>query len=132
MTTASTKTSAAKFVEFFAAGWLIGAHDPEAFFRHFGPRMHPNTVLIQPVAPPARGPGALQELFGPMFKAIPDLVGAVVRREGRSEQPDLQHIRGERVEVAHPRTPRQGEAAPRHHTDDRGDGLLMGQERPGA
>jgi SnoaL-like protein len=79
VTTASTKKTAAEFVEFFAAGWVIGAHDPEAFFRHFGPRMHPNTVLIQPVAPPARGPGALQELFGPMFKAIPDLVGELKR-----------------------------------------------------
>lgn len=79
MTTATTKTSAAEFVEFFAAGWLIGAHDPEAFYRHFGPRMHPNTVLIQPVAPPARGLGALQELFGPLFQAIPDLVGELKR-----------------------------------------------------
>jgi ketosteroid isomerase-like protein len=41
--------------------------------------MHPNTALIQPLAPPARGPGALRELFGPLFKAIPDLVGVVER-----------------------------------------------------
>lgn len=78
-TAASTSTSAAEFVEFFAAGWVIGAHDAEAFFRHFGPRMHPNAVLIQPIAPPARGPRALQELFGPLFKAIPDLDGTVQR-----------------------------------------------------
>jgi hypothetical protein len=76
---APTTTSAAEFVEFFAAGWVIGANDPEAFFRHFGPRMHPNTVLIQPIAPPARGTGALQELFGPLFQAIPDLVGELKR-----------------------------------------------------
>jgi hypothetical protein len=41
--------------------------------------MHPNTALIQPLAPPAQGPGALRELFGPLFKAIPDLVGVVER-----------------------------------------------------
>jgi hypothetical protein len=76
---APTATSAAEFVEFFAAGWVIGAHDPEAFFRHFGPRMHPNTVLIQPIARPARGPRALQELFGPLFKAMPDLTGELKR-----------------------------------------------------
>jgi hypothetical protein len=78
MTTATT-TTAAEFVEFFAAGWVIGAHHPEAFFRHFGPRMHPNTELIQPIARPARGPRALQELFGPLFKAMPDLTGELKR-----------------------------------------------------
>ena len=79
MTTAPAQAAATEFVEFFAAGWTIGARDPEAFFRHFGPRMHPDTVLIQPIAPPADGPGALQELFGPLFKAIPDLDGVVKR-----------------------------------------------------
>jgi hypothetical protein len=76
---ASTKTPAVEFVEFFAAGWAIGANDPEAFFRHFGPRMHPNTELIQPIARPARGHGALRELFGPLFKAVPDLTGTLRR-----------------------------------------------------
>jgi ketosteroid isomerase-like protein len=79
VTTVPTQAAATEFVDFFAAGWVIGARDPEAFFRHFGPRMHPNTALIQPLAPPARGPGALRELFGPLFKAIPDLVGVVER-----------------------------------------------------
>jgi ketosteroid isomerase-like protein len=74
---APTQTAAAEFVEFFAAGWVIGAHDPEAFFRHFAPRMHRDAVMIQPIAPPARGPRALQELFGPLFKAMPDLDGEV-------------------------------------------------------
>ena len=37
--------------------------------------MHPDTVLIQPIASLARGPGALQELFGPLFKSVPDLHG---------------------------------------------------------
>jgi hypothetical protein len=79
MTTAQTKTPAAEFVDFFAAGWQLGARDAEAFFRHFGPRMHPNTALIQPIARPARGPRALQELFGPLFKAMPDLTGELKR-----------------------------------------------------
>jgi hypothetical protein len=78
-TAASTRTPAAEFVEFFASGWKLGARDAEGFFRHFGPRMHPDTVLIQPIAPPARGPGAMQELFGPLFKAMPDLHGTLRR-----------------------------------------------------
>jgi ketosteroid isomerase-like protein len=79
MTSAQTHAAATEFADFFAAGWKLGGRDAEAFFRHFGPRMHPNTALIQPLAPPARGPGALRELFGPLFKAIPDLVGVVER-----------------------------------------------------
>jgi SnoaL-like protein len=78
-TTASTKRPTAEFVEFFAEGWKLGARDAEGFFRHFGPRMHPDTVLIQPIASPARGPGALQALFEPLFQAIPDLVGELKR-----------------------------------------------------
>ena len=84
MTTAPTQVAATEFVEFFAAGWVIGARDPEAFFRHFEPRTHPNTALIQPIAPPARGPGALRELFGPLFKAVPDLTGTL-RRWGQTD-----------------------------------------------
>ena len=68
---APATTSAAEFVEFFAAGWAIGAQDPEWFFRHFEQRMHSNAALIQPITPPARGPSALRELFGPLFKACP-------------------------------------------------------------
>jgi hypothetical protein len=85
VTTAPTRAAATEFVDFFAAGWTIGARDPEAFFRHFGPRMHPDTVLIQPIAAPAHGRGALQELFGPLFKAIPDLDG-VVKRWGETAE----------------------------------------------
>jgi ketosteroid isomerase-like protein len=77
--TTSTKTSAKEFVDFFEAGWKLGARDADGFFRHFGPRMHPNTALIQPIARTARGPGALRELFAPLFKAIPDLVGDLNR-----------------------------------------------------
>jgi len=75
----ATKTSAAEFVEFFAAGWILGAGDAEGFFRHFGPRMHPETVLTQPIAPPARGPGSLRQLFEPLFEAVPDLHGELQR-----------------------------------------------------
>ena len=82
--TASTRTDAKEFVEFFAAGWELGARDAEGFFRHFGPRMHPDTALIQPIARPARGAGALRELFGPLFKAIPDLTGTL-RRWGQTD-----------------------------------------------
>jgi ketosteroid isomerase-like protein len=77
--TTSTRTSAHEFVEFFEAGWKLGARDAGGFFRHFGPRMHPNTTLIQPIARTARGSGALRELFAPLFKAIPDLVGDLNR-----------------------------------------------------
>ncbi len=76
---AATKNSAAEFAEFFAAGWAIGARDPEGFFQHFEQRMHPNAALIQPIAAPSRGPGALRELFGPLFRAVPDLTGALRR-----------------------------------------------------
>ena len=82
--TASTRTDAKEFVEFFAAGWELGARDAEGFFRHFGPRMHPDTALIQPIARPARGADALRELFGPLFKAIPDLTGTL-RRWGQTD-----------------------------------------------
>jgi ketosteroid isomerase-like protein len=84
VTTAPTQATATEFVEFFTAGWELGARDAEDFFRHFGPRMHPDTVLIQPIAAPARGPGALRELFGPLFKAIPDLTGTL-RRWGQTD-----------------------------------------------
>ena len=75
----SSTTTAAEFVDFFEAGWKFGARDAESFFRHFGPRMHPNTTLIQPIAAPAHGPDALRRLFEPLFKAIPDLVGDLKR-----------------------------------------------------
>jgi ketosteroid isomerase-like protein len=74
-----TTATKSEFVEFFAAGWRFGAGDAERFFGHFGPRMHPETVLMQPIAPTARGPRALQQLFAPLFKAVPDLRGELQR-----------------------------------------------------
>ena len=74
-----THSTAKEFVQFFADGWKFGARDAEGFFRHFGPRMHPQTALIQPIARTAHGPDALRQLFVPLFKAIPDLVGDLKR-----------------------------------------------------
>jgi ketosteroid isomerase-like protein len=74
-----TTTSAAEFAEFFAAGWKLGARDADGFFRHFGPRMNPDTVLSQPLARAARGTGALRELFEPLFRVMPDLDGELQR-----------------------------------------------------
>jgi hypothetical protein len=79
MTDVSIRTAAAEFVEFFAAGWAIGAHDSEGFFRHFEPRLHPDAVMIQPIAARTQGPRALRELFEPLFQAVPDLTGEVAR-----------------------------------------------------
>jgi ketosteroid isomerase-like protein len=75
--TSTTQSSVAEFVEFFTAGWKLGAG--ERFFQHFGPRMHPDTVLSQPIAAPAHGPRALRQLFGPLFEAVPDLTGELNR-----------------------------------------------------
>ena len=41
----------------------------------------------------------------------------LTRRRSRPEQPDLQHLRGERLEVAHPGPPRCRRIAPRHPAD---------------
>jgi hypothetical protein len=76
MTVSETKTEAAEFVDFFAEGWRIGAGD--RFFDHFGSRLHPDALLIQPLAPPARGHDEFRELFAPLFRAIPDLRGEVL------------------------------------------------------
>jgi hypothetical protein len=74
-----SKTSATEFVDFFAAGWAIGARDPDGFFRHFEPRVHPDARFIQPIAPPGHGITGLRQLFAPLFGAMPDLRGDVVR-----------------------------------------------------
>lgn len=75
----SSRASAAEFVEFFAAGWAMGARDSDGFFRHFERRMHPDAMLSQPIAPTAHGSGALRELFAPLFAVTPDLQGEVLR-----------------------------------------------------
>jgi hypothetical protein len=70
---------AADFVAFFAAGWAIGATDPERFYAHFGARTAPEAPFRQPLAPTHRGPAGLRGLFGPVFAALPDLRGEVIR-----------------------------------------------------
>ena len=69
------QSQAAEFVEFFAAGWSKGA-GPQ-FFEHFESRIHPDILMTQPLAPPARGAATFRPLFEPLFRAIPDLRGEV-------------------------------------------------------
>lgn len=76
-TQARASGDAAEFVEFFAAGWALGARGD--FFAHFLPRVHADAVFEQPLARAAHGPDGLRELFEPLFEAIPDLHGEVVR-----------------------------------------------------
>ena len=68
-----------EFIAFFAAGWSIGATDPERFYAHFGSRVTPDAPMIQPLAPTGYGLPGIRALFEPLFKTIPDLRGDVVR-----------------------------------------------------
>jgi ketosteroid isomerase-like protein len=70
------RSSAAEFVDFFAAGWAKGA--TAGFFEHFESRIHPDILMTQPLAPPARGVATFRPLFEPLFRAIPDLHGEVL------------------------------------------------------
>ena len=70
------RSAAAEFVEFFAEGWGKGAAGD--FFPHFESRIHPDVVMLQPLAPPARGIDTVRPLFEPLFRAIPDLRGEVI------------------------------------------------------
>jgi ketosteroid isomerase-like protein len=69
----------ADFAAFFAAGWAIGAADPEAFFAHFSARMAPDAVLKQPLSPTRHGPDGLRAVLEPLFEALPDLRGELTR-----------------------------------------------------
>jgi hypothetical protein len=73
--TESPSVTAAEFVDFFDRGWRAGAG--EQFFEHFLPRIHPDVLLTQPLAPPVRGKASFRSGFEPVFKAIPDLHGEV-------------------------------------------------------
>ena len=77
----STST-AAEFVGFFDHGWRAGAG--EQFFAHFLPRIHPDVLLTQPLAPPVRGKDNFRAAFEPVFRAIPDLHGEV-KHWGKTE-----------------------------------------------
>ena len=69
----------AEFVAFFEQGWSIGATDPERFFAHFAGRLTPDARMTQPLAPERRGAPGLRALFTPLFEALPDLRGELVR-----------------------------------------------------
>jgi ketosteroid isomerase-like protein len=69
----------AEFVQAFADGWRVGATEPERFFAHFGERLAPDAVLIQPLSRVYRGPRGLRALFESLFRVMPDLRGEVVR-----------------------------------------------------
>jgi hypothetical protein len=75
--TPETTSRAAAFVDAFATGWALGASP--AFFEHFQQHMHPDVVFEQPLAATTHGPQALHDLFDPLFAAIPDLRGEVLR-----------------------------------------------------
>jgi hypothetical protein len=75
MTVTEPRSQAAEFVDFFDRGWRIGA-GPK-FFDHFLPRIHPDVLLTQPLAPAVRGRDQFRAGFEPVFRAIPDLHGAV-------------------------------------------------------
>lgn len=79
MTAATDIDAKAEFAAFFAEGWGVGASDPERFFAHFGGRLAADARMTQPLAPERRGPEGLRRLFGPLFEALPDLRGELVR-----------------------------------------------------
>jgi hypothetical protein len=78
-TVGARPSEAADLVRFFAVGWAVGATDSERFFTHFGGRLAPDALLEQPIAQAERGPEGLRALFAPLFAAIPDLTGEVLR-----------------------------------------------------
>jgi hypothetical protein len=72
------ETEAATFVEQFAAGWRAGG-PADRFVDHFAPLSHPDLLLLQPMSPPLRGRDGLRRLVEPLFDAMPDLRGEVLR-----------------------------------------------------
>ena len=75
--TARTSADVEEFVRFFAEGWARGARG--GFFEHFDQCFAPDAVFEQPLAPRVHGPAGARELFEPLFAAMPDLHGEVVR-----------------------------------------------------
>ena len=70
-------SEAADFVAHFAEGWARGARGD--FFGHFAPRFHDDALFEMPLAPAVRGAAAMRRLFEPLFAAMPDLHGEVLR-----------------------------------------------------
>jgi ketosteroid isomerase-like protein len=77
MSATDTTAEQEEFVRYFAEGWAMGAGEP--FFQHFLQRKHPDVLLEQPLSRPARGEAGMRALFEPLFAAMPDLRGEVVR-----------------------------------------------------
>src|SRR3954454_21807334 len=73
-----TRTVAEAFAEQFAAGWAAGG-PADRFVEHFAPLSTPQVLLIQPLSPPLRGLEGLRRMSVPLFEAIPDLRGEVLR-----------------------------------------------------
>ena len=79
MSTVADDTSTAQgFAEQFAAGWA-GGGPTDRFVEHFAPLCTPQVLLVQPLSPPLRGVGGLRQLAGPLFDAMPDLRGEMLR-----------------------------------------------------
>ena len=74
----------AEFVEFFGELWRTGATAPDRFFSLLEARMTPETRLVQPLAPTARGPAGARRFFTPLFDVLPDL-RSEVRRWGPTD-----------------------------------------------
>jgi ketosteroid isomerase-like protein len=75
MTPASSRTTAARFVDAFAAGWRLGERD--AFLAHFEPLLCDDVRMEQPLAPVAIGIPQFRAQFSQLFALIPDLTGEV-------------------------------------------------------
>jgi hypothetical protein len=69
---------AAEFAERFAAGWEAGG-PADRFVEAFAPLCTPQVLLIQPLSRPLRGVAGLRRMAEPLFEAMPDLRGEVLR-----------------------------------------------------
>jgi ketosteroid isomerase-like protein len=77
--TPTQTTAAEEFVAFFEEVWAVGSSDPERFFAMLAERTTPDALMTQPMVPPVRGPAGQRELFGSLFRSIPDLRVDVLR-----------------------------------------------------
>ena len=75
---AETRTDAEAFAEQFAEGWAAGG-PADRFVEHFAPLCTPQVLLVQPLSPPLRGLEGLRRMAEPLFSAMPDLCGEVLR-----------------------------------------------------
>jgi hypothetical protein len=91
--TAATNTAAgstaATWVEMFAAGWASGG-PADPFCDHFEPWLDPEVRMIQPQLRPVVGLEGFREQFArPLFELVPDLHGTV---EGWAASGDVIYI----------------------------------------